>query len=129
MTASLFNLKNPVHLLATGFGSGLSKVAPGTVGTIAAIPLFYLLAMLPPTAYLIAVGIAAIAGIYICGKTAKDAGVHDHGSIVWDEFVGFWLTMAWVHYDNSVHWLWVIAGFCLLPFVRYLEAFPDWLTG
>ena len=86
-------LRNPVHLLAFGFGSGLAPKAPGTFGTLAAVPLYLLLAQLPLPLYLLVWVLAFGFGIWICDKTARDLGVHDHGGIVWDEFVGFWLTM------------------------------------
>ena len=87
-------LRSPTLLLAFGFGSGLSPKAPGTMGTLAAIPLWWLLAQLPLTSYLIVVLLAAVVGITICGRAAEQMGVHDHGGIVWDEFVGFWIAMA-----------------------------------
>ncbi len=117
-----FNLKNPVHLLATGFGSGLAPFAPGTFGTLAAIPFFYLFhAYLSEQGYIIMLVISALAGIYICGKTAKDCGVHDHGSIVWDEFVGLWLTLLFI---PSPHWLWVVIGFVYFRFFDIIKPFP-----
>lgn len=91
-----FNLLNPVHFLALGFGSGLIKPAPGTWGTLVAVPLYWLfLTYLNPdlTVYLALILAAFTAGVYLCGRTATDVGVHDHSAIVWDEFVGFFITM------------------------------------
>ena len=88
-----FNLSNPVHLLAVGFGSGLVKVAPGTFGSVAALIIYWPLTYLSQLAFILVVLIASILGIYICGKTATDCGVHDHGSIVFDEFVGLWIAL------------------------------------
>nr|WP_208113440.1 phosphatidylglycerophosphatase A [Photobacterium lutimaris] len=119
------NLKNPWHFLATGFGSGLSPVIPGTMGTVAAIPLYLLMVQLPFTAYLVITVAAAIIGITICQKTSDDMGVHDHGSIVWDEFVGFWITMA---IAPVVSWQWVLAGFVLFRFFDMVKPWPiSWL--
>lgn len=87
-------LTHPVHLLAFGFGSGAMKRAPGTWGSLAAIPCWYLLAWLPVPAYWALVGLAFVAGILLCGRTAKDLGVHDHPGIVWDEFVGMWVALG-----------------------------------
>ena len=112
-------LSNPIHCLAFGFGSGLSPKAPGTMGTIAAIPLWYLLVQLPPQAYLLVVAICAIVGIFICGSAADKLGVHDHGGIVWDEFVGFWVTMAFL----PVSYVSVIVGFTLF---RLFDIFKPW---
>lgn len=112
-------LRNPTAFLAFGFGSGLSPVIPGTMGTLAAIPLYWLLQYLPLTAYLLVVLLAFIVGIYLCDKTAKWMGVHDHGGIVWDEFVGFWFAMAFV----PAHWLWVLLGFV---FFRIFDMAKPW---
>ena len=89
-------VRSPVLLLAFGFGSGLSPRAPGTLGTIAAIPLWLLLAQLPQISYILVVAAAALIGISICGVAAERLGVHDHGGIVWDEFVGLWIAMAFL---------------------------------
>ena len=86
-------LKNPVHLLAFGFGSGAAPRAPGTWGSFAAIPLWYAFSWMPPLAYWFVVLAAFLVGIWLCGKTATDLKVHDHGGIVWDEFVGMWITL------------------------------------
>ncbi len=115
-----FDLKQPIQFLALGFGSGLAPKAPGTFGTLAAIPLFLLLAMLPPSLYLIAVILMSIAGIYICGKAAEDVGVHDHPAIVWDEFVGFFITMFMV----PVSWQSVLVGFLLFRLFDILKPWP-----
>ncbi|VTP60741.1 Phosphatidylglycerophosphatase A [Serratia rubidaea] len=84
-------MSNPWHLLATGFGSGLSPVVPGTMGSLAAIPFWLLLIQLPWQLYSLIVMFSICIGVYLCHQTAKDMRVHDHGSIVWDEFVGMWI--------------------------------------
>lgn len=117
-------LCSPTLLLAFGFGSGLSPKAPGTIGTIAAIPLWWLLAQLPLASYLIVVLVSAIIGIYICGAAAKTLGAHDHGGIVWDEFVGFWIAMAAL----PVTWTSLILGFVLFRFFDIVKPWPiSWL--
>lgn len=115
-----FDLKQPIQFLALGFGSGLAPKAPGTFGTLAAIPLFFLLALLTPTAYLIAVIVMSIAGVYICGKAANDVGVHDHPAIVWDEFIGFFITMFMI----PVSWQSIIVGFLLFRLFDILKPWP-----
>lgn len=87
-------LKNPVHLLAFGFGSGAAARAPGTWGSLAAIPLWYTFAWLPGPIYWGIVLVAFLVGIWLCGQTARDLKVHDHGGIVWDEFVGMWIALG-----------------------------------
>lgn len=117
-------LKSPTLLLAFGFGSGLSRKAPGTMGTLAAIPLWWLLAQLPLSSYLLIVTISAVVGIYICGSAAKTMGVHDHGGIVWDEFVGFWIAMAAL----PISWTSLLLGFVLFRFFDILKPWPiSWL--
>ncbi|MGF1730333.1 phosphatidylglycerophosphatase A [Photobacterium kasasachensis] len=119
------NLTNPWHLLATGFGSGLSPIIPGTMGTVAAIPFYLLMVKLPFAAYLVITVVAALVGIIICQKTSNDMGVHDHGSIVWDEFVGFWITMA---VAPVASWEWVLTGFVLFRFFDMVKPWPiSWL--
>ena len=118
-TTENFRITNPIHFLALGFGSGLLPKAPGTFGTLAAIPLYLLLAPSSVSIYLVSVIVMSIAGIYICGQAAKDAGVHDHGAIVWDEIVGFLITMFMI----PLSWKSVIVGFILF---RIFDIFKPW---
>jgi len=115
-----FDLKQPTQFLALGFGSGLAPKAPGTFGTLAAIPLFLLLSMLTPAFYFVAVVVMSIAGVYICGKAADDVGVHDHPAIVWDEFIGYFITMFMV----PVSWQSVLMGFLLFRIFDILKPWP-----
>ena len=108
MTESI-RLSNPVQFLAFGLGSGLAPKAPGTFGTIAAIPLYWLLSQLSLELFTLAVVVAFLVGVWICDTASKQLGVHDHPGIVWDEFVGYWVTMWAVPND----WLWILAGFVL----------------
>ena len=101
--------RRPTHFLAFGLGSGAVPFAPGTFGTLAAIPFYWLLSGLPLGLYLGVMGIATLIGIWLCGKTSRDLGVHDHSGIVWDEFVGYWLTMAAVPFSwESALWGFVV---------------------
>jgi len=85
------------RLIALGFGSGLSPFAPGTVGTLWAWVAFVVLdRWLEPATWAVAIGVGAAVGVWACGKTARDLGVADHGSIVWDEIVAFWLVLLFV---------------------------------
>ena len=112
--------RNPVHFLAFGLGSGAVPKAPGTFGTLAAVPLYLLLSLLPLNVYLLVLIAAFGLGIWICEKTSHDLGVHDHSGIVWDEFVGFWLTMV----AAPSGWPYVVAGFLLFRFFDILKPFP-----
>lgn len=117
-------LVNPVQMLAFGFGSGLAKKAPGTMGTIAAIPLYYVLIQYFEPAYLVVLIVVSVSGIWICGKAATEIGVHDHGGIVWDEIAGYLLTMYWV----SFSWQNLIIGFILFRLFDILKPWPiSWL--
>lgn len=95
------NLLNPIHLTALGFGSGLSPKMPGTIGSLAAVPFVIPLLFLPVWIQIAYVAMALVLGIWICDKTAKDMGVKDHGSIVWDEFVGMMITFVALPYIDS----------------------------
>jgi|TARA_B110000467_G_scaffold26597_1_gene24039 phosphatidylglycerophosphatase A len=112
-------LKSPVLLLAFGFGSGLSPKAPGTVGSLLGLGLWLFLAQLSLPFYLVFVAICAVAGVYICGVAADRLGVHDHGGIVWDEFVGLWIAMTAL----PVSWASIILGFGLF---RLFDIFKPW---
>jgi len=117
-------LENPVHMLAFGFGSGLAKKAPGTMGTLAALPMYYILIQFFTAAYLPVLLVVSVAGIWICGKAADDIGVHDHGGIVWDEIAGYLLTMYWVAFS----WQNMVLGFVLFRLFDILKPWPiSWL--
>lgn len=115
-----FRWHNPVHVLAFGFGSGLSTRAPGTVGTAAAVLCYLPLAQLDWRLYLGVTLAATLAGIAICGRTARDLGVHDHSGIVWDEFVGYWITMLLA----PPGWVWIGLGFVLFRILDILKPWP-----
>ena len=112
-------LHSPVLWSAFGFGSGLSPKAPGTMGTLAAIPLYLLLAKLPLMGYALVVLVSFIVGCWLCGEAAKRLGVHDFGGIVWDEFVGYWITM----FAAPAGWLWIAVGFVLF---RVFDIWKPW---
>ena len=98
------------HFIAFGGGAGLSPVAPGTVGTLAAFPLYWLFNYyLDPIHFLILIDILFIIGIWACGITGKALGAHDHGGMVWDEIVAFLLVLYFIPDD----WTWQVAAFLL----------------
>ncbi|RMG50925.1 MAG: phosphatidylglycerophosphatase A [Gammaproteobacteria bacterium] len=113
-------LGNPVHLLAFGLGSGLSPVAPGTAGSLAAIPLAWLMAQAGWGWYLGLTVVALFAGFWICGRSAELLGVHDHRGIVWDEFVGQFIALFLVPWQ----WYWIVAGFLLFRFYDIVKPWP-----
>ena len=117
-------LKNPVHFLSLGFGSGLMPKAPGTFGTLAAIPVYLLMANFSVLIYSIITVILFLLGIYLCQKTTDELKVHDHSGIVFDEIVGFLITMIAV----PLTWQWIVAGFILFRLFDILKPWPiSWL--
>lgn len=114
------SLKNPVHFLALGFGSGLIPLMPGTFGSLAAMPLLIPFLFMPGYALMIAALLASVVGIYLCGKTADDMQVHDHGSIVWDEVAGILLTFMWVPLSVTT----LLVGFVLFRVFDILKPWP-----
>ena len=112
--------RNPIHFLAFGLGSGAAPKAPGTAGTLAAIPIWYLFSDWAIGPYLLLIFVTTLFGIWICGRTSRDLGVHDHGGIVWDEFVGLWITLIAV----PTGWVWVVLGFALFRVFDILKPWP-----
>lgn len=120
------SLSNPIHFLALGFGSGMMAKAPGTFGTLAAIPIYLLMAPLSIEWYLGLTLLSVILGFYICHVAAKDMGVHDHGAIVWDELAGLLITMI----AAPAGWIWIVIGFTLFRFFDILKPWPiRWLDA
>lgn len=111
--------RSPVLLLAFGFGAGLAPRAPGTVGTLAAIPLYLALNQFSHGVYLLLVMTVCVAGVWLCQRAADRLGVHDHPGIVWDEFAGFLVTMIAVPQS----WLWILTGFGLF---RLFDIWKPW---
>jgi phosphatidylglycerophosphatase A len=98
-------LRSPVLMLGFGFGSGLAPKAPGTVGTLLGVLLFLPLLVLNPLWAWILFVLATLAGVWICGQSARLMGVHDHGGIVWDEFAGVWLVLLCLPEQSLLYWL------------------------
>ena len=111
--------RDPVLLLAFGLGSGLAPKAPGTAGTLAAIPLYIGLSQFSPPVYIVGLVVVTLAGIWICGRASARLGVHDHPGIVWDEFAGYLLTML----PASGSWASILAGFALF---RLFDIWKPW---
>ena len=112
--------QNPWHFLAFGFGSGLARFAPGTFGTLAAIPPYLILIQFSWAVYGLITIAAFFAGIRICQITSDDLQVHDFSGIVWDEFVGLWITLFLIPFD----WKWLLAGFILFRFFDIVKPWP-----
>jgi phosphatidylglycerophosphatase A len=121
-----FAFSHPAHVVALGFGAGLARFAPGTMGTLLAWPLgWLLLGGLHPVVVVVALAVLFLLGVWACGVTGRHLGMHDHGSMVWDEFVAFLLVLAILPYELG----WQAAGFVLFrvfdiakpPPIRWIE--------
>lgn len=119
-----FLLAHPAHFLALGFGAGLSPKAPGTVGTLVAFPLFWLLLASP--LYWVWVGIFLALGVWACGVAGRSLGVHDHGGIVWDEVAAFLLVLPFA----PASWFGYALAFALFRLFDIWKPFPiGWLDA
>ena len=116
-------LRSPVHFLAFGFGTGLSPKGPGTVGTLAGLPFWFLLNDLQWPLYLLVCAALFGFGCWVCGESAKRLGVHDHGGIVFDEIVGFLVTCTPLLMLGLSSW-WLIAAFALFRVFDILKPWP-----
>jgi phosphatidylglycerophosphatase A len=117
LTARL--LRDPVHLFALGFGTGLAPVAPGTFGSM--VGMLFALALLPFGLGVLACAtlVATVAGVWICGESARRLGVHDHPAIVWDEVTGMMIAML----AAPRAWWGVAAAFALF---RLFDIWKPW---
>lgn len=113
-------MSDPVLFLAFGFGSGLAKKAPGTFGTLAAVPVYWLFAQTGAAVYSVLTLAVIISGVWICDQAAAKLGEHDFGGIVWDEIAGFLITMALVPFS----WQALIAGFMLFRLFDITKPWP-----
>ncbi len=101
--------QDPVYFIAFGFGLGLMPFMPGTWGTLAAIPIYLLIFNAPWSVYLLITVIAFIIGVFVSDRVSRDLGTHDYKGIVWDEVVGYLLTMFGAPRGLS----WMFLGFIL----------------
>lgn len=119
-----FLFAHPAHFLALGFGSGLSPKAPGTAGTLAAFPLYWLLADHP--FYWIWIAAFLLVGVWACDVTGRDLGVHDHGGMVWDEIAAFLLVLPFA----PAGWLGAVLAFGLFRLFDIWKPYPiGWLDA
>ncbi len=114
--------KNPVLLVVTGFGAGLIPYVPGTAGTLVAIPLYLFIAPLSPTIYTGIVLLLFALGVAMCRQAERQLAIHDHPAVVWDEIVGYLVTM-FLPGSRALG----VGGrrVCSIPIIRYLETVSD----
>lgn len=115
-------LRHPAGWIATGFGSGLSPIAPGTAGSLAALLPWLALRELPLPHYLLAIAAALVLGVWACAWVVRESGVADPGFAVWDEFVGLWIALAPLA-GPAVAWEWIFGGFILF---RIFDIWKPW---
>lgn len=109
------------HCLAFGFGSGLARKAPGTWGTLAAIPLCCTAWWYLPTAYFALLLLSmAVVGFFLCDAVAHDLGVHDHSGIVWDEWTGYGITL----FALPQQWYWPVLAFVAFRILDIAKPWP-----
>jgi phosphatidylglycerophosphatase A len=121
-----FLLSHPAHFVAFGFGAGLAPKAPGTFGTLLALPI-YLASHALGGVYVVTVLVVVLfgLGVWASAKAGKSLGVADHGGIVIDEIAAFVLVMAFV--PSGAHfWLWTLVAFAAF---RVFDIVKPWPIG
>lgn len=123
-----FLFAHPAHLVAFGFGTGLAPKAPGTVGTLLGLPLFWLITTVAsdlPNQIILLIA-AFVLGVWACGRTGRALGVADHGGMVWDEIVAFALVLLFVPALSftPVGGLWIALAFALFRLFDILKPWP-----
>lgn len=113
-------MKRPHQFFGLGFGTGLAPKAPGTFGTLAALPFIFITMHFPIWLQIVFAIVISVFGIWACGKTADDLQVHDHPAIVWDEVAGFYITMIGV----ALSWQALLVGFLLFRFFDIVKPGP-----
>jgi phosphatidylglycerophosphatase A len=112
-------LAHPAGWIASGFGAGFSPVVSGTVGSAVALLPYLWLREAPLGWYVLLVALAFALGVWASAVVVRRLGLSDPGVIVWDEFVGQWISLAFVPHD----WRWIIAGFFLF---RLFDVWKPW---
>jgi len=113
-------LRDPIHLIALGFGTGLCPIGPGTCGTLLGVVMALALLEVPAIVAWLIVIVAIAGGVWVTGESARRIGVHDHSGIVWDEIAAF-LALALVLPEG---WLWLAAGFILFRVFDIVKPWP-----
>ncbi|MBN8740493.1 MAG: phosphatidylglycerophosphatase A [Lysobacterales bacterium 69-70] len=113
-------LSHPAGWIASGFGAGLSPLAPGTVGSAVALLPYPWLRELPLWGYLAFVAAVFVLGIWASRVLAARLHIEDPGCIVVDEFVGQWLALAFA----PPGWIWILVGFLLFRLFDVAKPWP-----
>jgi phosphatidylglycerophosphatase A len=116
-----WGIAQSARCIATGFGVGTAApVAPGTFGTMLAIPLYLVLHLLSPLHYALVLVALFVLGVWACGVHERETGEHDPGTVVFDEVVGFLITM----FMAPAGLVWVAIGFVLFRLFDIWKPFP-----
>lgn len=113
-------IANACYVLATGFGAGRVPVAPGTAGTLVAVPIYLLLRELSLGWYLAVVAALFVVGVIVCNYIERRFVGHDAPVIVWDEIVGYLITMTLA----PPGWIWIVVGFALFRLFDIWKPYP-----
>lgn len=113
-----------IHALAYGLGTGLIPFAHGTFGSLVGVALFWFMASMAAGHYAAVVLVMFVAGIFICGQTARDAATGDPGFIVYDEIVGFLVAM----YLMPADWRWIAAALIVFRVFDIWKPFPIYIV-
>jgi phosphatidylglycerophosphatase A len=134
--AGAFLFSHPAHLLAQGFGSGLSPIMPGTAGTLLGWALYALPTMRWPQFFTaqhwaVIVAIGFLIGVWACERTGRDIGAPDHGSMVWDEIIAFWLVLLLLMPASFSTQCWAFFWFRVFDMVKPppIRHFDEHLVG
>ena len=111
---------NPLHFIAFGFGTGTIPVAPGTFGTLIAIPFYLAMQTLSVSSYLALLLLIIVTSMWICHKVTLEIGIEDHQGMCLDEVVGFLVTMFYAPHG----WKWIWFGFILFRLFDILKPWP-----
>lgn len=114
--------QDPLYFIGFGFGAGAMPFAPGTFGTLMAIPFYLLFRNLHPAAYVALVLILIALSSWLSHHLSKAIHEHDHPGMCIDEFVGYFVTMCFAPH----HWLYVVIGFGLF---RLFDIWKPWPIG
>lgn len=120
---NFLKIKKILYYMAIGFGSGLFFFAPGTISSIFAIFLWFFIKIIFPfkIQQVMVILLSFLLGVYICQLASTKLSFHDHSSIVWDEFVGIWITLIVLKEYTFFN---IITSFFLFRFFDILKVWP-----
>ena len=116
-----FLVSHPAHLLALGFGSGMTRKAPGTFGTIFGWAVYLWVApYLTAVDWAVLLVVGFVVGCWACNRTGRDLGAADHGAMVWDEIIAIWLVLIFTPWSLA----WQLFAFGVFRFFDIVKPRP-----